>query len=66
VGDWIRNHTDEIISHNSKYNMQNAKDHTKVETYYNKRHKNGVKEILEEINRNFLDGAAIEIGGDSE
>jgi hypothetical protein len=66
VGDWIRNHTDEIISHNSKYDMQNAKDHTRVETYYNKRHKNGVKEILEEINNRFLDGAAIEIGADSE
>jgi hypothetical protein len=26
VGDWLRSHADEVISHNSKYGMQNSKD----------------------------------------
>jgi hypothetical protein len=26
VGDWIKAYADEVISHNSKYGMQNAKD----------------------------------------
>jgi hypothetical protein len=26
VGDWLKAHADEVISHNSKYGMQNSKD----------------------------------------
>jgi hypothetical protein len=26
VGDWIKAHADKVISHNSKYGMQNAKN----------------------------------------
>jgi hypothetical protein len=33
VGDWIKAHADEVISHNSKYGMQNSKDPSKTETY---------------------------------
>ena len=57
VGDWIKNHTDEIITHHSKYGMQNAKDPSKVETYYNKRHgKERIENILRTISDKFLDG----------
>lgn len=38
VRNWIKSHADEIISYHFKYCMQNSKDHSKVETYYNKRH----------------------------
>lgn len=66
VGDWIKQHTDEIISHNSKYSMQNAKDPSDVVTYYNKVLKNRVEEILNEINSKFLEGAATKIGTENE
>jgi hypothetical protein len=57
VGDWLKNHADEVISHNSKYGMQNAKDPSKTETYYNKRHRaEGVTKILSGINERFLEG----------
>jgi hypothetical protein len=60
VGEWIKNHSDEIISHNSKYGMQNAKDLSKVETYYNKRHgQEGVTKILSLINQQCLNGEAL-------
>jgi hypothetical protein len=60
VGDWIKSHADEVISHNSKYGMQNSKDPSKVETYYNKRHKqDGVTKILSLINKQCLDGEAL-------
>jgi Sec-independent protein translocase protein TatA len=60
VGDWIKAHADEVISHNSKYGMQNAKDPAKVETYYNKRHgQEGVTKILSLINEQCLDGEAL-------
>jgi hypothetical protein len=35
VGDWIKAHADEVISHNSKYGMQNTKDPSNPTTYYN-------------------------------
>jgi hypothetical protein len=38
VGDWIKSHADEVISHNTKYGMQNAKDPQRLDTYYNKRY----------------------------
>jgi len=59
IGDWIKFHADEIISHNSKYGMQNSKDPSKTETYYNKRHgKEKIEELLKLVNEKFLDGQA--------
>jgi hypothetical protein len=60
VGDWIKAHADEVISHNSKYEMQNSKDPAKTETYYNKRHgSEKISKILNLINEQFLDGGAL-------
>ncbi len=60
VGDWIKAHADEVISHNSKYGMQNAKDPSKAETYYNKRHgAEKITKILNLVNEQFLDGEAL-------
>jgi hypothetical protein len=60
VGDWLKAHTDEVISHNSKYQMQNAKDPSKTETYYNKRHgAEKITNILNLVNSEFLDGKAL-------
>jgi uncharacterized protein YeeX (DUF496 family) len=60
VGDWIKAHADEVISHNSKYGMQNAKDPSKAETYYNKRHgAEKISKILGLVNEQFLDGEAL-------
>ncbi len=60
AGDWIKAHADEVISHNSKYGMQNAKDPSKTETYYNKRHgAEKITKILNLINEQFLDGEAL-------
>jgi hypothetical protein len=60
VGEWIKVHADEVISHNSKYEMQNAKDPTKTETYYNKRHgSEKISGILSVVNEKFLDGEAL-------
>ncbi len=60
VGDWIKAHASEVISYNSKYGMQNAKDKSKTETYYNKRHgAYKITKILNLINEQFLDGEAL-------
>jgi hypothetical protein len=60
VGEWLKNHADEVISHNSKYGMQNAKDPSKTETYYNKRHgAEKITKILNLVNASFLDGEAL-------
>jgi hypothetical protein len=60
VGDWIKAHADEVISHNSKYGMQNAKDPSKTETYYNKRHgSEKIGKMLSLVNESFLDGEAL-------
>jgi hypothetical protein len=60
VGEWIKSHADEVISHNSKYGMQNAKDPSKAETYYNKRHgSEKITKILNLVNEQFLDGKAL-------
>jgi hypothetical protein len=60
VGEWIKSHADEVISHNSKHGMQNAKDPSKTETYYNKRHgSEKITKILNLINEQFLDGEAL-------
>ena len=59
VGDWIKAHADEIISHNSKYGMQNAKDPQRLDSYYNKRHgSEKITKILAQINEECLDGEA--------
>lgn len=59
IGDWIKFHADEIISHNSKYGMQNSKDASKTETYYNKRHgKEKIEEILNRVKKEFLEDRA--------
>ncbi|MBW4549282.1 MAG: hypothetical protein KME25_33475 [Symplocastrum torsivum CPER-KK1] len=60
VGDWIKAHADEVISHNSKYEMQNSKDPSKAETYYNKRHgSEKITKILSLVNEQYLDGEAL-------
>jgi hypothetical protein len=59
VGDWIKAHADEVISHNSKYGMQNGKDPSKTETYYNKRHgAEKIAKMLSLVNESFLEGKA--------
>jgi len=35
VGDWIKTHSDEIITHNSKHGMQKATDLQRLNTCYN-------------------------------
>jgi hypothetical protein len=60
VGDWIKAHSDKVITHNSKHGMQNAKDPGKAETYYNKRHgAEKITKILNLVNEQFLDGEAL-------
>ncbi len=59
VGDWLKGHADEVISHNSKYGMQNSKDPQRLDTYYNKRHgSEKVSKILRLVNEQCLDGEA--------
>lgn len=59
VGDWIKAHADEVISHHSKYGMQNAKDPQRLDSYYNKRHgSEKITKILAQINEECLDGEA--------
>ncbi len=59
VGDWIKAHGDEVISHNSKYGMQNTKDPQRLDTYYNKRHGGEkITKILSLVNQQCLDGEA--------
>jgi hypothetical protein len=53
-------HADEVVSHNSKYEMQNPKDPSNPTTYYNKRHgAEKIAKILSLVNENFLDGEAL-------
>jgi hypothetical protein len=60
VGEWIKSHADEVISHNSKYGMQNSKDPQRLDTYYNKRHgSEKITKILNSVNEQFLDGEAL-------
>jgi FtsZ-binding cell division protein ZapB len=60
VGDWLKAHADEVISHNSKYGMQNSKDPQRLDTYYNKRHgAEKVTKILALVNEQVLDGEAL-------
>jgi hypothetical protein len=60
VGEWLKVHANEVISHNSKYGMQNSKDLSKTETYYNKRHgAEKITKILNLVNNQFLEGEAL-------
>jgi hypothetical protein len=60
VGDWIKAHADEVISHNSKYGMQNSKDPQRLDSYYNKRHgSEKITKILSFINEQCLEGEAL-------
>jgi hypothetical protein len=60
VGDWIKAHADEVISHNNKYGMQNAKDPSQTETYYNKRHgAEKITKILNFVNEQCLEDKAL-------
>ena len=59
VGDWIKAHALEVISHNSKYRMQNSKDPQRLDSYYNKRHgAEKITLILGLVNEQVLDGEA--------
>lgn len=59
VGDWIKSHADEVISHNAKYEMQNPKDPANPTTYYNKRHgQEKITKILTLVNDQLLEGEA--------
>lgn len=64
VGDWIRSHADEVITHNSKHGMHQPEggDMSNPTTYYNRRHGNEkIQAILKDINQKFLDGVAIKM-----
>jgi hypothetical protein len=57
---FLKTHADEVISHNSKHGMQNAKDPSKTETYFNKRYgAEKITNILSLVNDQFLDGEAL-------
>ncbi len=59
VGDWIKSHADEVVTHNSKYEMHNPKDPSNPTTYYNKRHgAERITKILNLVNESFLEGEA--------
>jgi hypothetical protein len=68
VGDWLKAHEDEVISHNSKHSLltldssgQPKRNKTgTVENYYNKRHgQEKITKILSLINEQCLDGEAL-------
>lgn len=60
VGDWIKAHADEVVGHNLKHGMQNPKDPSKTETYFNKSHgRQRIEQILTLISEEFLEGEAL-------
>jgi hypothetical protein len=60
IGEWLRAHSDEVVSHNSKYGMENTKTPSNLATYYNKRHgAEKITKILELLNDSFLEGEAL-------
>jgi hypothetical protein len=68
VGDWIKAHADEVITHNSKYGMQpldqvgsparhKQTGEVRTDSYYNKRHgSEKITKILSLVNEQCLDG----------
>jgi hypothetical protein len=60
VREWLKAHSDEVISHNSKYQMQNSKNPSKTETYYNKRHgAEKITKVLNLVDDQFLESKAL-------
>jgi len=60
VRDWIQEHKDEVISHNSKFSMENKKDPSNPASYANKG--KDTDKILLVINEEFLSGEAFKAG----
>ncbi|MBG1266327.1 protelomerase family protein [Nostoc sp. WHI] len=60
VRDWIQQHKDEVISHNSKFGMENKKDPSNPASYANKG--KDTDQILLVINEEFLSGDAFKAG----
>ncbi|WP_193200594.1 hypothetical protein [Nostoc sp. MG11] len=52
--DWIDQHKDEVISHNSKYGVENNKDPSNPASYANKG--KDINKILSLLNEEFLSG----------
>ena len=60
VGNWLKDHKDEVISHNCKYEMGNSKDPSRLDTYFNKKYGSvKINELLQLISVECLDGAVI-------
>ncbi|MDY7020663.1 MAG: protelomerase family protein [Cyanobacteriota bacterium] len=56
VGDWMKDHASEILSHHAKYEMLNPKDEQSLTTYFNKG--KDQDKILGIINEKLLGGVA--------
>jgi hypothetical protein len=60
VGDWIKAHADEVISHNSKYGCRMLKTLPRLRLTTTKRHgSEKITKILGLVNEQFLDGEAL-------
>ncbi|NEP36143.1 hypothetical protein [Moorena sp. SIO3B2] len=58
VGNWLKDHHDEVICHNCKHGMGNSKDPTRLDTYFNKKYGSvKINELLQLINVECLNGA---------
>ena len=60
VGDWVRGHRDEVISHNGKFGMENKKDPSNPASYANKG--KDTDKILLLVNEEFLSGEGFKAG----
>lgn len=61
VGKYLSDHSDEIICHHCKYDLENKKDPTNLTTFYNKKlGAEKIEEITKAILSNFLKGVYIE------
>ncbi len=57
VGEYLSSHKDEVVSHNSKYSMENKNESSNLTTFYNKKLGNEkVEEVKKTIIYNFLKG----------
>jgi hypothetical protein len=59
VEDWIKTHTEEVISHNRKFGMQNTENLSEAETYNKRLEKEKIVKILNEVERKFSKKYAI-------